>query len=436
MSRNFLSFPFAPYQGTPSSKAFNNGRGQLKGLMVGYSIIWATYKVGIQSLGSKVPNFTVNTNLNAAGPNSVSQGWTIESVYIDNEGVNFPVYVFFPSTGFAVSCPPNSSGWFQVFTIDRLALITAIGIPDIDIANLVQTNVFFTDAFMVPYLDQEQQTAVQFGLSSPLISLGTSGGGISSINITQQGSNYAGGALSITGGGGAGALAHGTIDGFGRFTSVVIDNPGSGYSGFPVITPTSGQVAYFPAWAPFVGYAPSNTVTFGNQTYQAQASVPASNVSPPEAPSLWLNLSVQTNVALGVSSTITPIVGGASIAASSNYGAYALGDQSTNIIVKFTSLGVFKTNLWATPFSSGFIYLTNIYVNDIGGAAGVNQFQIEDAAGDVLYFFESAGVAGTLFELQRCNVKIPAKNAWQIRCTGFAVAADISFGFAWTYSQN
>lgn len=169
MARNFLAYPTAPYQGTLSSKAFNDGRGRQKGLMVGATIPWALYTVAGAPLGNANPNFAVAFNLNTAGPNTVSGSWDIQSVYIDNEGVDFPVYVYFEDTFFTVSCPANSAGWYQVFTSGRQALITAIGITDAAIAAAQMTRVFFTDTYMSPSLDQEIVTATALWLASPTL---------------------------------------------------------------------------------------------------------------------------------------------------------------------------------------------------------------------------------------------------------------------------
>lgn len=169
MARNFLPIPFAPYAGLYSSKPFDTARGQPKGLMVQLDILWAAYLANGQALGNANPQFNVVANLNAAGPNSVSQSWTIQSVYIDNEDVDFPVYVYFTDTQFAVSCPANSAGWYQVFTAARQAFVVGIGISDSSIAAGQRTKVFFTDVAMVPSLDQEVQSALALWLGSSTI---------------------------------------------------------------------------------------------------------------------------------------------------------------------------------------------------------------------------------------------------------------------------
>lgn len=169
MARNFLSLPSAPYNGVYSSKAFNTGRGQQKGEMVPVDILWGSYQANGASLGSANPNFAVAVNLNTAGPSTVSGTWTPQSVYIDNEGVDFPVYVYFPDTQFSVSAPANAAGWYEVYTLARQALVCGLGIDDNAVTQAQRTRVFFTDVAMVPSLDQEQQSAIDLWIGSDTI---------------------------------------------------------------------------------------------------------------------------------------------------------------------------------------------------------------------------------------------------------------------------
>lgn len=166
MARNFLAAPFAPYQGTYTSKAFNSDNGQ-KGLMVTLDILWATYQANGQTLGPANPIFAVSFNLNTAGPNTVAAQWYVQSVYVDNEGVDFPVFVYFLDTQFTISCPANAAGWYQVFTNGRQGLITGEGIDAAAISTGQRTRIFFTDVLMVPYLDQEYPNAIALWKSSP-----------------------------------------------------------------------------------------------------------------------------------------------------------------------------------------------------------------------------------------------------------------------------
>lgn len=166
MARSFLQYPTAPYNGAYSSKAFNAGRGDKIGELVPVDLLWGSYTVNGQPLGSANPNFSVSVNLNTAGPQTVGGTWTPRSVYIDNEGVDFPVYVFFPDTQFTVSAPANSAGWYQVYTLGKQALVTALGIDNRAITLAQRTRVFFTDVLMVPSLDEEIQSTQDLWLAS------------------------------------------------------------------------------------------------------------------------------------------------------------------------------------------------------------------------------------------------------------------------------
>ena len=196
MARNFLAYPFAPYKGIYSSEAFNSQRGQ-KGLMVALDLLWAIYDVGGSPLGSANPNFAVSFNLNIAGPNSVAAQWYIQSVYIDNEGVDFPVYVYFLDTQFTVSCPPNSAGWYQVFTNGRQGIISAVGMTDTVVSQAQRTRLFFTDSVMVPSLDQELQSNLDIWLGST--SLHRTNGNFSGYASPVLGDNVIALPFSITG---------------------------------------------------------------------------------------------------------------------------------------------------------------------------------------------------------------------------------------------
>jgi len=407
LARNFLSYPFAPYKGIFSSRSARaNGR---QSSLIVASIEWALYTANGQSLGNSNPNFVVNMDLNGVGPSVVAQQWAIQSVYIDNENVDFPVYVYFPDTFFAVSCPPNSTGWYQVFTNSRSPRIAGLGISDNDISGAAKTNISFTDALMVPYLDQEIASAVELGLSSPITSLSGSGGGIASIIPTPGGSCYNNGALSILGGGGTGANAVGTLDVYGRFTSVALLNHGVGYTGFPQISASGGQTAP-PVWTGALTYPINTNVSYGGVIFRSNQAIPFPTTLTPNADPRWTNSGLSVNALASFSSTLEPIAGGSTITASSNYGARALGDQSRNYINTLIG-GVARQNLWDTPFGSGYIILTDIDVTQLSsGAGGAANWQIQNDDGDVLMAFQScvSAAGGKLVQLHNCNIKIPA----------------------------
>lgn len=159
MARNLLNFPFQPYQGSYSAKPFRSSRGT--GQVVTVDIPWFTY------LSIQPGNFAVTCNMQASGPNALPSPWLMQSVYIDNEGVDFPVYVYFPDTQHTVSCPPNAAGWYEVFTSGLIAIVAGMGITNNSLQTQERTRLFFTDVPMVPFLDQEQQSAVALELASP-----------------------------------------------------------------------------------------------------------------------------------------------------------------------------------------------------------------------------------------------------------------------------
>lgn len=187
MARNVLAFPFAPYAGQFSSRPFKS-RGRT-GLAVAADILWSAYLANGSPLGTAHPNYTVAVNLNAAGPNSVSQSWNIQSVYVDNLAVNFPVDLYFTDTQFALAVPANSCGWYQVFTQARHVLITALGMSDFTVIS-ARTKVFFTDVEMTPYNDEELPTVLALGISSPSVQLGAPTGTRLGINAAALGDQF------------------------------------------------------------------------------------------------------------------------------------------------------------------------------------------------------------------------------------------------------
>ena len=151
MARDFLSLPSAPYKGSLGTLPID--RSGKKGTMLRCNIKWSDY-----GAGAAVPNLCVVCDVNASGPNSAPQQLFIQSVYIDNLGVDFPVYVYFSDTQFPVACPPNTGGWFSVFTNQRRGMVCATGVSN-NSRNQI-TKVFFANVDMVPYIDQESPSFI------------------------------------------------------------------------------------------------------------------------------------------------------------------------------------------------------------------------------------------------------------------------------------
>lgn len=167
MSRNFLQYLFAPYNGTLISKAATYcGR---KATVLPFVIDWSTYMVGGQHLGSTIPNFTVLIDYSSLGPGNLPDGWQGQAVWVDNENVDFPVYVYFADTGFALPVSPNCAGWFPVISNDKSFRVVALDIPDVSITARQTTTVILSDQAMQPYIDFEIQSSLSQWRASPVI---------------------------------------------------------------------------------------------------------------------------------------------------------------------------------------------------------------------------------------------------------------------------
>lgn len=436
--RNFYPLPFAPYNGTFSARPFHGVGGSL---IVNAMVKWFTYDVAGQPLGTLNNEFNVNVDLNAAASNTVSLSWVIRSVYIDNADNNFPISVFFPSTSFAISCPANSSGWYQVFTFDRRAWICASQISDVDISNLATTNVFFTDGIVNSFLDQEQPTAVNMKLASPIISLGGGGGEILTINVIDPGQWTAGGTINISGAGGIGAGATGVRNAFGSFNAVDVTAPGNGFTGPPNVT-YGGTFTVPPTWFNGINIPAGGMVSYGGYVYAANYGG-AQTVEPPNLFYWTYTQHTSTPRAPVMQAVVSPIVGGASFSNASAYGPAALGDQVLTFIDQLSGAApsVFRNNVFNTPYQSGFIYLTNIDVRVLASAAGTSwNWVLEDDLGNAILTFEyptNAAARGVeqLLSLQGCNLKIPANRTYLLHTTGVSGTITLQHVFAWVYSS-
>lgn len=418
MARNFLSLPFGVYQGTLSGKPFNDSVGKKRAYVLA-NIFWGNYSVGIQPVGTLNPNFAVKVDLNSAGAQVVNQLWFPVSCYIDNQNVNFPVYVYFPDTQFVISCPANSAGWYKVFTLARAALISGIGISDLDIAAGAFTNVFFSDADMVPYLDEEAPTAVAQGIASPQINFGGSGGQI--LTITAQGAAgwYTNGNMSISGGGGINGASNAVLDSLGRINQIQVTNPGQNYSAVPLIAMLGAQ-------NPPAFYNNSTVYTAGQfvqrlgQSYQALVN---SVGHPPESsPAFWGNINIPIGAQYTFTATLSPITGGISFQNESNFGDRALGDNVYSNFFTVGNVGLQADNVFNSPYNSGFLWLTNIHIVQVGGNSTDN-LVLEAAGGGTVLNFQGGPTNETLVDLQGCNLKLPANQDYRFRSVSHAAGS-------------
>jgi hypothetical protein len=397
----------------------------------------------------------------------------IRSIYIDNSGSAVPLFVQFDDTLFTVLCKPYTVGWYPVFTNGFSFKVAGFGFTDTNISSAL---IYITNVRVAPYTDSSLDAVLVEALASPVIG---GGSGIGSIAPVIPGQDYNNGNLSITGGGGTGATAHGVLDQWGRFSSVVVDTPGTGYLGAVTITPTGGQtippnfdpvagvyvagarVSYngtewqWPvgsntinvnpgAWNSGAFYNVNNQVSEGGFVYLCLNNNvgrnPASNPSfwgllgaqvPTGGIGGWLNSGTPAGTVATFASTLTA---NSSAIISSGFAPEALGDQATNLINTITGVGVFANNLFGTPFATGFIYLTHLDVNVLSLGAG-NIWSFENAIGYAPFDF-APGQAGSQLSLQKMNMKLDATVDWRLVCGTFGASIRVSHAFAWTYSQQ
>lgn len=165
--RNFLQYPFGVYSGPLVSKGITYcGR---RATVLPITVTWANYSFAGSSLGANVPNFAIRVSYGARGPGNLPDDWQAQSVWVDNEGVDFPVYIYFPDTQFSIPVAANSAGWFPLSSNDREFFIVAIGIPTSSVVANQETLVILSEFNMPPYIDYEQQTSLIQQLGSPVI---------------------------------------------------------------------------------------------------------------------------------------------------------------------------------------------------------------------------------------------------------------------------
>lgn len=473
MSFSLAGFPTSAYIGAPYSQPMQiAGKA---GRAVPLTFNWLAY--GASSINQ---NVVVAVQLAAGNPNSPSPFFDlIRSVYIDNTGSPDAVYVQFPDTNFTVVAQPNSIGWYPVFTNSFNLLVAVFGITN---SNIPQCTIYVTNVKVDAFTDVAIAEVTPQYLASPTLGGGSS---IFSIVPVMNGQDYNNGNLNISGGGGNGGAAHGILDQWGRFIQVVIDNPGVGYTGIPTVTPTGGQTppaAYNPVtvyntgnrveyagtewqwtgagglggsiqvgaaqWSTTITYAINSQASSGGATnliYQCiqeqvgNTGVQLTNASfwrligsaLPNTSYGWLNSGTPggTTATFGtlLSAAANPIV-------SNGLGIPALGDQALNYIDAIPNPGVFRQNLWGTPYESGFIYITHFYVNILVFTNGTD-WQLVDALGYAPFTFRP-GAAGEYLSLQKMNMKLDATQNWQLNCTAFTGTTTVEHAFAFTYAQQ
>jgi hypothetical protein len=158
--RSFLGFEFSQYQGLPPSQrplSICTPMSQAP-CAIPYTFNWsADY-----ALSTARPNFLVILNPFNTGAGLVID--KVRSVYIDNLGCNFPVYIQFPSTGFIVAAQPNSACWYPVFSNDFNVNVAVEGFTDGDAGSI--TGLFLSNVFMEAYVDNELPASLNLGRAS------------------------------------------------------------------------------------------------------------------------------------------------------------------------------------------------------------------------------------------------------------------------------
>jgi hypothetical protein len=130
-----------------------------------------------------------------------------------------------------------------------------------------------------------------------------------------------------------------------------------------------------------------------------------------------VNLELPNNLQSWLASPV--ITRGTSIY-NTNFGVPALGDQTVTYFPEVTSAsGTFVPNMWGTPYSSGFLYLTHVSINCVALDANTQlEFSVKSTgAAGTLWGFLAIGLnAGliNLISLSSMNIKLDATQTWEM----------------------
>lgn len=436
MSISFAGVFATPYIGAPYSVPIQAASQGAR--IVPLQFNWLTY---CYLTGEFQDAVAVNVNLQGGQGSPAPLLSQYRSVYIDNTGSNVPIYVQCTDTGYTVTAQPYTVGWYPIFTNSSNFIIAGL---NFNATAIPQTNVMFANIFVRPFTDTALQSTLNNSLSSQVIG---GGAGLFTILIINPGTWYANGNLNIAGGGGGGGTAEGTISAYGQFSNIIIEDEGL-YLGLPTVTATAAQNAP-PAWV--AGQASRAGVTqcsYVGTTWQSGGTWQAGNeefsFTPPDETAVWSNLNISsTPVTAQFLAVLTPV---SNSIITSGYAPPALGDQAASYIDTVTADGVFRNNLFGTPFSSGFIYLTHFQAKIVAAADNTTaiatwEFVSSDGseAPFQMAFQNNAGFynLAEAISLQKMNVKLDATKTWQLNMTSIAGGNPTIFmhAFAWTYSQ-
>lgn len=160
--QTFIGIPLQAYVGIPYGypAPFKSNTGWIKYCPL--FVDWAFY-------GASSSNNKIGIEQDLKGTVAAQLIPKVVSVYIDNLGSNVPVYTRFPSTGFVIAAPPNSADWYNCISSDLRVEIYGIGFVT---GQIPKTNFYFTDAYVPPYSNFEQQNVIDKWLASAVISRG------------------------------------------------------------------------------------------------------------------------------------------------------------------------------------------------------------------------------------------------------------------------
>jgi hypothetical protein len=417
----------------------------------------------------------VNLSVQAGSGTRTSLLDRIRSVYVDNTFSALPIYVQFPDTLFTITVQPYSVGWYPVFTNGFVVNIAIFGLTNF---NVPVSNLYISNLKVAPFTDSALPSTLNQELASPAL-----GGGSSLLTIFPviEGQGYNSDAMTVVGGGGVNAAAHGVLDSWGRFTGVVIDNPGTGFIGPPQTTASGGQrvtpnfvaggtynvsayVTYSgtewqytgsetiitgsAAWSSATTYSIGNEVNYNGNIYYCIKNNRFNTPPPVNTPS-WVLLGTVTPVAgQGWSNSGTPAgttavfdtllnsATGAQIT-TSGIGPAALGDQLFGNFYIVTGTGVIQDGLWGTPYNSGFIYVTHLDIKSIFQTSAGNGFvgEIINSAGYVAITF-FADELGDVVTIHKANIKLDATVKWQLKCKTYNASSYVQFNTVYTYNQQ
>jgi hypothetical protein len=460
MTVSLIGIPFAVYNNRLFSTAYT--RATQSGNLVAAVIDWSQYPAG-----SDNPQFVVQVlfSSNANVPN----GFKPLSLYINNLGSQIPIYVYFPDTGYQVTAPANSEGWYTIIANAPVAWIGGLNFQD---NSLPITTIMFTDLLMPNYVNvATPQTLVQ-KLSSPAIGGGSD---VSGIVLTVVGQSYTAGTLSVTGGGGSGVDAVGALDIWGRFTSVDVIASGENFLGPPVVTASASNAAAaaFNGAATYTvgektsfdgtewmwngsqsipcgatgwqgypqNYAAGSFVSYNGLIWQTPVVIPLGRgcsagpsfpapgsgtwqlvgSAQPNASYNWLNSGSAGGTTAQFQTTLSAPEGTIS---TEGIASAALGDQlfSENYVVSGNL--TLDAAVFGSPFGSGFIYLTSIFASDaaVDSSACTYELALQTSDGSNVVFTVARAQSGDLINVSNCNIKLDATKTYQLVSTNHSGA--------------